>query len=182
LKEKAGRRAGGVSRRRRGATAPGGGAGESDLWRGGELQQDSRRNRPAAAETCDGDAGGKWRARARGKISACCVFVRVRRDTARCSRRLTFGALNRANNRAPKKNCSVAADTAPVGGPIPSPRTVYRRFFLARAHYSAAVEDALTTSPAASKRVSSKCCNIVECGVPARVTAFWGTFIESRLQ
>jgi hypothetical protein len=92
------------TRRRRGATTPGEGTGESDLRRGGELQQGWRRNRSAAAESCGGGAGGKWRARAWGGISARCVFVRVRRDTARCSRRLTFGAPDRANSRArPKK-------------------------------------------------------------------------------
>jgi hypothetical protein len=51
--------------------------------------------------------GGKWRARAWGGISARCVFVRVRRDTARCSRRLTFGAPDRANSRARPKKIAV---------------------------------------------------------------------------
>jgi hypothetical protein len=46
------------ARRRRGATAPGGGAGEADLRRGSELQHGPWRNRAAAAKSCSGGAGG----------------------------------------------------------------------------------------------------------------------------
>jgi hypothetical protein len=126
----AGRRRGATGRRRR-STAPGGGAGEADLQRGGELQRGRRWNRPAAAKSCSGGAGGGDGGRGRrrrGEISARWAFARVRRVTARCSRRLTFGAPDSANARAPQKICSAAADTAPAGGPIPPSRAVYWRF------------------------------------------------------
>jgi hypothetical protein len=74
-------------------------------------------------------AVGKWRARE--EIFSRCVFVRVRRDAVRCSRRVTFGAPDSAKHRAHQKNCSAAANSAPAGGPIPSPRAVYWRVFSA---------------------------------------------------
>jgi hypothetical protein len=66
VRREAGRESGGgVSgdgvRPRRGATAPGGGAGELDLRRGGELQRGRRRRNLAAAAR----GGGEWRARTR---------------------------------------------------------------------------------------------------------------------
>jgi hypothetical protein len=129
--------AGGTARsdgagRRRGTRVPGGGAGEADLQRGGGLENARRRNRPAAAKFCGGGSGGNGGRGRGGKISARWAFARVRRDGARGSRRLTFGAPDRANARAPQKNFSAVEDTVPAGGLISSPRTVYWRFFNAR--------------------------------------------------
>jgi hypothetical protein len=120
LEEKAGRRADSVSRRRRREEARASliyGAAASYSRAGGGIDRRWRR-------------GGKMEGvGAGGGDFSRCVFAHVRRDAARFSRRLTFGAPDRANSHAPKKICSAAADTAPAGGPIPSPRAVYRRFF-----------------------------------------------------
>jgi hypothetical protein len=70
--------------RRRGATASGGGASEADLLRDGELQQGWQRNRSAAAESCGDGAGGQWRARARGEISAI-VYSRASAEMPRAA-------------------------------------------------------------------------------------------------
>jgi hypothetical protein len=73
----------GVGRRRR-EEVPGGGASEADLLRDGELQQGWRRNRSAAAESCGGGAGRKWRARARGEILAI-VYSRASAEMPRAA-------------------------------------------------------------------------------------------------
>jgi hypothetical protein len=83
----------GVGRRRR--------VGIAGRRRGGELQRGRRRNRPATAESCGGGTGENG-GRGGGKFQRC-VFARVHRDAARCSRRVTFGAPDSANSRTPQK-------------------------------------------------------------------------------
>jgi hypothetical protein len=101
------------------------GAAASYSTAGGGIDR-RRRNHAAAAR------GVKWRARAGrggGGDFSRCVFARVRKDAARCSRHLTFDASDSANTHAPQKICSATTDTVPAGGPFPSPRAVYLQIF-----------------------------------------------------
>jgi hypothetical protein len=111
-----------VARRRRGET-PAASRGDGARRR---RREEARARLIYGAEASYSRAGGeivrrrrrgKWRARG-GNFSRC-VFARVHRDVARCSRRLTFGAPDSVNTRAPQKICSAAADTAAAGGRAP---------------------------------------------------------------
>jgi hypothetical protein len=85
---------------------------------GGEIER-RRQNRAVAA----------WvgRERARVKFLAVGGFARLPNDVARCSRRLRYGAPDRAKHPAHQIFCSAGADRAPAGGPNLSLRALYRR-------------------------------------------------------
>jgi hypothetical protein len=78
------------------------GAAASYSRAGGGIDRQRRNCAAAARGGGERGNGGRGRAREEGNFSRC-VFARVRRDAARCSRRLTFGARIVQTAARPKK-------------------------------------------------------------------------------